>query len=200
MNDISNVNNDGLPSTAKLIKATVIAIAVASIILVTTILPAEYGVDPTGIGKALGLHVLNQNHGSEETLTPVQNEPVNLLASNLDSPLRKAVVIPRTDTVTVTVLPNKGVEVKSVMNEGDSFIFSWSVDEGSVYFDMHGEPPNAGKDEFTSYWVGREQQQANGNFIAPFTGTHGWYWQNTSDIPVTVTLTTTGFYGDLYMP
>lgn len=44
-----------LPSTARLVKSTVIAAAAAAVILVTVVLPAEYGIDPTGIGRALQL-------------------------------------------------------------------------------------------------------------------------------------------------
>ena len=40
-----------LPSTAKLVKSTVIAAAAAAVILVTVVLPAEYAIDPTGIGR-----------------------------------------------------------------------------------------------------------------------------------------------------
>lgn len=44
-----------LPSTARLVKSTVIAAAAGAVILVTVVLPAEYGIDPTGIGRALQL-------------------------------------------------------------------------------------------------------------------------------------------------
>jgi len=44
-----------LPSTGRLLKSTGIAAAVASALLVFTVLPAEYGVDPTGVGSLLGL-------------------------------------------------------------------------------------------------------------------------------------------------
>lgn len=43
------------PSPAGLLKSTLIALAVATVLLVTCVLPAEYGVDPTGIGRVLGL-------------------------------------------------------------------------------------------------------------------------------------------------
>ena len=46
-------------STPQLLKATALALAVAGAILLTTVLPAEYGIDPTGIGKALGLTALH---------------------------------------------------------------------------------------------------------------------------------------------
>ena len=44
-----------LPSTARLVRSTVVAALVAAALLVTAILPAEYGIDPTGVGRAIGL-------------------------------------------------------------------------------------------------------------------------------------------------
>jgi hypothetical protein len=35
--------------------ATIIALIVAAVVLVVAVLPAEYGIDPLGTGKALGL-------------------------------------------------------------------------------------------------------------------------------------------------
>ncbi|MEP3076778.1 transmembrane anchor protein [Maricaulis sp.] len=46
---------DDLPSSESLLKATAIALLAAIVILVTIVLPAEYGVDPTRIGRVLGL-------------------------------------------------------------------------------------------------------------------------------------------------
>lgn len=44
-----------LPSTAQLVKSTIVAVIAAAVILVTVVLPAEYSIDPTGIGRALQL-------------------------------------------------------------------------------------------------------------------------------------------------
>ena len=44
-----------LPSARALFRSTVIALAVAVTLLLTVILPAEYGIDPTGAGRVLGL-------------------------------------------------------------------------------------------------------------------------------------------------
>ena len=43
------------PSTKRLAISCLVAIAGAAIVLVTVVLPAEYGIDPTGIGRTLGL-------------------------------------------------------------------------------------------------------------------------------------------------
>jgi hypothetical protein len=42
-------------SGGSLLRATLIAVGVAAVLLLTCVLPAEYGIDPTGIGRVLGL-------------------------------------------------------------------------------------------------------------------------------------------------
>lgn len=44
-----------LPTSAQLLRSTIIAIVTAALLLVTVVLPSEYAIDPTGIGKLLGL-------------------------------------------------------------------------------------------------------------------------------------------------
>ena len=43
------------PTSRQLIRSTILAVAVAALLLITCVLPAEYGVDPTGVGRLLGL-------------------------------------------------------------------------------------------------------------------------------------------------
>jgi len=195
MKNISELNTEGLPSTKSLIKGTLIALVIGISLLVTTILPAEYAIDPTGIGEKMGLTVLGspESSGTESASTPS-----NLLGAAL-SPVWRSEKAYRTDSTQVILQPGQGAEIKSKMKPGDNFIFSWNVEGGVVSFDMHGEPPNAGN-EFTSYWVGRNQSSANGSFGAPFEGTHGWYWENSGSTPVTVHLTMSGFYDGIYRP
>ena len=47
------------PSPASLRRASVIAVVIAVVLVVTAVLPAEYGVDPTGIGRRIGLYSPN---------------------------------------------------------------------------------------------------------------------------------------------
>lgn len=44
-----------LPTSRQLRRATILAVVVAASLLLTAVLPAEYGVDPTGMGQRLGL-------------------------------------------------------------------------------------------------------------------------------------------------
>jgi len=181
-----------LPSTGRLLKATAVAIAVAAVVLVTTVLPAEYGIDPTGIGTQLGLNVLGAPAEAAVSDAPVIEPAAAATVVKHDANYRS-------DNMSLTLAPGKGAEIKAHMKQGDTFVFHWAAD-AAVAVDMHGERVDAAKDEYTSYWIEREQSQASGSFTAPFDGSHGWYWLNRGDTPVTVQVAVSGFQQDLYRP
>lgn len=185
------------PSPATLAKATGGAAIAAVAILTLFVLPAEYGIDPTGIGGALGLTgmVAAKAEAPEAAAAPV----ATVQALPTGASIARTGTL-REDEMTITLAPHSGQEVKAHMQAGDSFVFSWKSTGGPVKVDMHGEKPDAAEGAFTSYWEEREQTSAQGHFTAPFAGTHGWYWRNKGDTPVTVTVKTTGFYKDLFQP
>ena len=187
-----------LPSIAKLIKATVFALIVAGVILIAIVLPAEYGIDPTGIGKKLGLTALNASK-SEAKVVTLANETVEPSQPLLTSAVVKNDVPFRGDEMTITLKVDEGTEIKALMKKDEQFVFSWATDGGKVNVDMHGEQPNAGE-EFTSYWTDEQQTNANGTFVAPFDGSHGWYWHNSGSKPITIKVKVSGFYNKLYQP
>lgn len=195
-----------VPSTRRLLKATALAIAVASAILVTTVLPAEYGIDPTGIGNRLGLDVLASTaEAGELPATATDASGVELDAVGQPAkPVEAGAVSKREgkyrrETLSVVLPPGKGAEIKAAMKSGDGMVFHWTA-SGDVAVDMHGERTDAAKDEYTSYWIERSQREASGTFNAPFDGSHGWYWLNRSSQPVTVQVEVTGFQEKLYRP
>lgn len=193
MQDISNMDREGLPSTRSLFKATGVAALIGLVVLVTTILPAEYGIDPTGLGQKMGLTALNQaNAAPPAPPEPAASSSDNMLALTAGPVWRTSGTL-SSDQTTITLQPNEGLEVKATMKAGDRMVFNWTSEGGPVNFDMHGERFND-VDNFTSYWQGRNQSTASGAFEAPFDGTHGWYWRNRGDQTVTITLATSGFY------
>ncbi|PFG08652.1 MULTISPECIES: hypothetical protein [unclassified Marinobacter] len=192
MQDISNMNREGLSSTKSLVKATGVAALIGLLVLITAILPAEYGIDPTGLGQKMGLTMLSQAEAAEPASLEAGSSSSNLLALSA-GPVWKTQSSLNSDTTTVTLKPNEGLEVKATMNAGDRMVFNWASEGGPVNFDMHGEQINDG-DNFTSYWQGRNESVASGAFGAPFDGTHGWYWRNRGDETVTIVLQTSGFY------
>lgn len=171
------------PTLQQLGKATASALAVAAAILVVAVLPAEFGIDPLGAGKAMGLV-----RRPAETVTPI--------ASATAAGLVKSEGVLRTDQLTLTLQPGEGTEVKANIHKGEHFVFSWSAD-APVKADMHGEPPQAKENEFTTYWKVPQQSAAQGVFTAPFDGKHGWFWRNKGSKPVTITVKVSGFQQNL---
>src|SRR5687767_13390462 len=194
---------DTLPSGRQLLKLTALALAIAAVILFTIVLPAEYGIDPTGIGQRLGLTSLSGGTGAKPAAEPAAKMEPSLSLSDMpanSTTVWKAERPYRSDELSLTLRPNEGAEIKALMQPGERFVFNWVAEGGTVNFDMHGEKLNAKSDDFTSYWKGRSASAGHGEFQAPFAGTHGWYWRNRGTAPVTVKVKTSGFYEKLYRP
>jgi hypothetical protein len=214
MSDIAHPDRNELPSTKRLLKATLLAVSIAAAILVLFILPAEYGIDVTGLGSRLGLNAMSKEAPESEqppAPTPVEEasaepEPAPPeISGSMETPSTltaawKSTTPYRSDQMSLTLQPGEGAEIKARMRTGERFVFTWATAGGVVNFDMHGEKLNAKKDEFTSFWKGRGAAEGHGAFVAPFDGTHGWYWRNRGDQPVTVTVKTSGFYEQLFRP
>ena len=173
------------PSSRRILRATVIAVAIALVVLVVAVLPAEYGIDPLGTGKALGLTALAGTE-EEQSALPSSLEAVRA-GVNTAQPGKLA-----QDTFTVELRPFEGVEYKYRVEKGGSLVYSWAA-TGDVGFDFHGEPDGAPEKYSESYGKG-DARSASGVFIAPTPGVHGWFWENKGSGRVTVTLTTSGFY------
>ncbi len=55
MNETDNQESQSAPSQGNLLKGALLALVAAAVVTVLFVLPAEFGVDPTGIGAKLGL-------------------------------------------------------------------------------------------------------------------------------------------------
>lgn len=204
-------NRAELPSTRQLLRSTIIAVVAAAVILITVVLPAEYGVDPTGAGRAMGITEMGQiktqlAEEAERDRAAGQSgdAPVAAPAPDRRSGLLERVFAPfligsaaaqtapaaRSDEVTLTLKPGVGTEVKLVMKQGAKVTYSWTVAGGAVNFDLHGD----GGGKSISYEKGRGAPSAEGVLQAAFTGNHGWYWRNRGTANVTVTLRVNGDY------
>jgi len=214
---MSTYQSQPLPTTGKLLKATLVAIIAAGVLLVTTVLPAEYGIDPTGLGARLGLDALAQTAEIEvpkPAPEPVAQSPkasdaaeaakaAEAFGVSEGQSFDTAAVVKRSapyrqETFEVILPPGKGAEVKALLKAGDGLVFTWKA-TGEVALDMHGERTDV-KNAWTSYSVESAQKEGSGTFIAPFNGSHGWYWQNRGQTPVTVQVQVAGFQEKLYRP
>jgi len=197
-----------LPSTARLLRSTVIALLVAAALLVTTVLPAEYGIDPTGIGRALGLtqmgeikKSLAENATAENAAPPVA--PVQAAVAPAapaekpaatPAPAKQEVAPVAQHTMTVKLKPGQGAEIKLTMRKDATVRYEWTTEGGPVNYDTHGDPVNAPKSFYHGYGKGRNTASDSGTLQAAFDGTHGWFWRNRTNSEVTVTLKTSGDY------
>ncbi len=195
-------------SPRRLWMATAAALGAAVVLLVTAILPSEYGIDPTGIGGALGLTALTAQAGRTLEITDVLGgnqdvrtveipdfgEPVPLPNPGIN---QQEAAAPQSRTVTVTIPAEQGTEIKTVLREGKVILYSWSIDRGDIYSDFHGHDPEVSADFWVRYHEHQQGSGGNGSLVAPFGGEHGWYWLNYNEFPVTVTLTVSGYYDDI---
>ena len=199
------------PSRPQLLKATAIALAAAAALFFTTVLPAEYGVDPLHTGAALGLMSLAKTGASGASAAPVTP---NVTAAALgitfvpgingDAPIIKGVYVAqpagyKVDSRTLTLEPGEGMEIKYHMQSGAGMVYSWSA-SSKVQYEFHGEPDakpaGAPEDYFESYEKDDKVgiAESHGTFTAPSTGIEGWFWDNESPDIVNVKLVTAGFY------
>ncbi|WP_156923914.1 hypothetical protein [Massilia alkalitolerans] len=195
----------------ELLGGTLIAAVVAALLLTVAVLPAEYGIDVTGLGKAMGLTKLHAAPEAPVVQTTSQGVSAAKIAavpgSTVSAPgeeraltISSSPSLPyRADDMEVTLAPGKGVEVKTHLAKGSTLIYTWKTKNSEkVNHDFHGEPVNAKENEFESFILEKEVSESRGTLIAPFTGVHGWYWKNKSAAPVTVVLRASGFYSDIY--
>lgn len=163
-------------SSPTLAKASLAAVLTAVLVLVVAILPAEFNIDPTGVGEKLGFTLLadNPKEAAKDSPSTSKGQPTE-------------------QVITVVVPANKGVEYKFQINQFDKLTYKWSTDGKPLYFDLHGEPQGDTTGYFESYAIATLNKMA-GSFTAPFDGSHGWYWENTSNEPVSIQLSVNGHY------
>jgi hypothetical protein len=165
------------------------ALLVAGLVLVMFVLPAEYGVDPLGIGARVGLVELGA--------VGKQVEALNQSAAS-GAAGQATLIVPqergfKSETVEFKVGPREGMEYKYRLDKGEALLFSWKT-TGPVTFEFHAEPDGAPRGYAQTYEKGDGKSEASGTLTAPFPGIHGWYWENKTDKEITVTLTSAGFY------
>jgi len=169
----------------KIAVAAGFALLVAAAVLLTAVLPAEYGIDPFGTGEKLGLTAL-----AEAADAPTAQGTI--ISSGAAKPATLQSRIYKVDSREFQLAPAEGMEFKYHIEKGGGLLYTWTATT-SVEYEFHGEPQGGPPGAYESYDLSAGDKGA-GNFTAPFTGIHGWYWLNKSQSPVTVRLTSAGFY------
>jgi hypothetical protein len=207
-----------LPSSKQLLRSTVLAAIAALALLVTVVLPAEYGIDPTAVGRVLRMTEMGEvkqqlaaeaaaDAAGASVSDSTGTETLALANANAAQPAMNAAVIEAAtvppqaaeskvewrDEIPLTLTPGEGMEIKLKMVAGAKAQYAWVVIGGEVNFDRHGDAPG----KSISYEKGRGVASDEGVLEAAFTGNHGWYWRNRGQANVEVVLRTRGDYSEI---
>jgi hypothetical protein len=191
----------------------VTALVVAGAILVTVVLPAEYGIDPTGFGQVIGLKRMGEIKmalaleaeadaaADAAALAAEEEAAANYAAATPTDPAAEGAVEKRTgklEMMEISLQPDEGKEVKLRMSEGAVVNYEWWTIGGVVNFELHADdPPNAAAGDFHSYAKGQGESGGEGVLTAAFDGMHGWFWRNRTDQVVTITLRAEGEFDEM---
>jgi len=203
MNNAPKPKLEDLPTKAQLFRSSIIAGIGAVAILVTVYLPAEHAIDPTGVGRVLGLTEM----GEIKVQLAEEAEADRLLdeqrardqsSSVLDAVLGLFVGTAQAqeawqDEVTFTLEPGATAEIKMTMEAGDVAQYAWTATGGRVNFDLHAHSGG----ESVDYERGSGQTAGEGSIEAPFAGDHGWFWRNRDSTPITMTIQLQGEYSGI---
>jgi hypothetical protein len=190
----------------------------AVVLLVAVVLPAEYGVDPTGIGRVLRMTEMGEVKqqlaaeaaadaagapaadstateasviaNANATQPAIKAEPPNTASVSVQPAAPKVVW---RDEIPFTLTPGEGTEIKLKMVAGTKAQYAWVVKGGEVNFDTHGDAPG----KSISYEKGRGVASDEGVLEAAFTGNHGWFWRNRGQSDVQLVLRTRGDYSEI---
>ena len=186
-----------LPSSKQLLRSTILAAVTALVLLVAVVLPAEYGLDPTGVGRVLGLTKMGttkQQLAAEAAADAAKPSTVGAaVVAATPAPPAAVPQVQWRDETPFTLKPGEGTEIKLEMRAGATAQYAWVVEGGTVNFDTHGDAPG----KSISYEKGRGVAAKEGVLEAAFTGNHGWYWRNRGQSAVQMVLQTRGDYSAL---
>ena len=210
-------NREELPSARRLLRSTILALVAALVILVTMVLPAEYGIDPTGIGRVLGLAEMGEIKAqlAEEAEADRQQHAERAETARKQSMLDQTLgfffasahaqtsedgtaaletgpVEPQ-DRFVVTLAPGAYVEAKLIMDAGAVASYRWQAEGGLINYDLHG---HGREGESESYDKGRGVSDRSGTFTAAFAGEHGWFFRNRDKQDLTLTFEVQGDYSE----
>ncbi|MGI1179166.1 transmembrane anchor protein [Pseudomonas aeruginosa] len=170
MYNVSKPTLDDLPSSKQLLRSTLIALVAAIAILVGIVLPSEYAIDPTGIGRVLGLKEMGEikTQLAEEAAADAAKDAAKPAAATAGNAGTAAPAQAQNaaqaengaawrDEMRVVLKPGQGAEVKLSMKAGEQVEFNWVAEGGVVNFDTHGD----GGGQSISYEKGRAVPASN---------------------------------------
>ena len=182
---MNNQHENGRDGRGKAILIGGAAVVVAVAVAVVFVLPAETGIDPTGLGEKSGLTEMANPSTAENLARGAKRKGVLTPSDTVPDPEPGV-----SDYWTYEIPPYGEVGRKYKLGKDAPITFAWSSD-APLNVDMHAHPYEGGEALTESYAVAKTDRQA-GRYVAAFAGIHGWHWQNRGFSPVTLTLDASG--------
>lgn len=212
-----------LPTVEQLNRSTKKAAIAAVAILITIVLPAEYGIDITRVGGLFGLTRMGEikqslaaeakkqdaakiaAEESGETEIALQEESFEASSSSEEGGSELTAQLlqdtqedtQKSESISVTIPQDGAAEIKASMRKGDKIQYTWSTVGGALNYNVHGEPTDPAEGSSYEYDKGIRETEKSDSITAVFDGTHGWYFRNRSGQAVTVTINVDGEFSSL---
>ena len=219
----------GVKATPRgLMRATLGAMAAALAVLVLFWLPAEYGVDPTGLGRVMGLTQMGEikqqlyaEAADEDAVLAAQAAAERVsadpaLLGRLDALEAQVAAIAAALGAAPATAPPTPEQAAPVWRDEVSYTLAPTqgieiklvMSEGArAEFEwtangavLNYDTHGDGGGQSVTYEQGRGVPDQSGELVAAFDGNHGWFWRNRTDAPVTFTLRTRGDYDRMIAP
>jgi len=163
------------------------------------ILPAMYGIDPSGIGVKLGIKRVSSHEGvdnGKDIAAQIQgSENSSVQTDNGAGVQEQSEELPgeHQETLALSVPPKRNLVFNFALAKDYELDYHWATDGKPLYAELRGQKQTASDNEFKVFGKLKESK-AKGFFIAPFNGNYSIYWENKSDQDVKVRLTAKGVY------
>jgi hypothetical protein len=135
---------------------------------------------------AATLHI-NANDANKQTFDNSRNIAIA-------DDMQADVALPEQQTqVSLVIPPKQQISYRLEMARDYELNYAWNTDGKAVSAELRGKRTDAKDSEYKKF-ASINKDKASGLFICPFNGQFGWYWQNKTNQPVTVTLLIKGTY------
>ena len=187
-------------SLVSLIIVSTVTSVVTTLLLFAWVLPSFFHSDPVGWGAKLGSssasaqtdsillsHDLNSIDPAVDRVVAQANPTPPAAVTQADDPLAE-----REDTVQLIIPAKQSLDYRLAMERDYDLDYTWTANGKTIYTELRGEPKDGNTPGKTFGKL--TSTSGKGFFIIPFNGQFGWHWQNKTNQPVTIRLTTKGTY------
>lgn len=163
------------------------------LLVFSLVLPAIYGIDPTGLGAKLGINGVSSQAAVSmgKDIVPQTQSPEN--AADQPNAVIQEQPEERQETFALSVPPKQNLVFNFAMARDYELDYHWATEGKPLYAELRGKKDTAKDNEFKVFGKLKESK-AKGFFIAPFSGNYSLYWENKSDQDVKIRLTAKGVY------